>query len=164
MDRRGSWPPSVPRRRARHGFERRRISRSFTTSCVCLELRLLPSSGVTRLQRYYKPLRHPTPPSLSLAGVWLVVPDHAMGLPVLRTLSLCTCRRQYPGAAAWVSSSLISPTRVSLPRNCGRVGLHIVLFEACVLIPEEAAPQFRDDVAPRNGMMPPPDSEMIAPP
>ena len=33
-----------------------------------------------------------------------------------------------------------------------------------MLIPEEAAPQFRDDVAPRNGMMPPPDSEMIAPP
>jgi hypothetical protein len=25
-----------------------------------------------------------------------------------------------------------------------------------VLIPEEAAPLFRDDVAPRNGMMPPP--------
>jgi hypothetical protein len=35
---------------------------------------------------------------------------------------------------------------------------------ASVLIPEEAAPQFRDDVAPRNGMMSPPDSEMIAPP
>jgi threonine dehydratase len=35
---------------------------------------------------------------------------------------------------------------------------------ARLLIPEEAAPQFRDDVAPRNGMMPPPDSEMIAPP
>jgi hypothetical protein len=33
-----------------------------------------------------------------------------------------------------------------------------------MLIPEEAAPLFRDDVAPRNGMMPPPDSEMIAPP
>jgi hypothetical protein len=63
-------------------------------------LRLLPSPGVTRLQRYYKPLRHPTPPSLSLAGVWLVIPDHALGLPVLRTLSLCTCCRQYPGAAA----------------------------------------------------------------
>src|SRR5260370_22568689 len=28
---------------------------------------------------------------LSLAGVWLVIADHAMGLPVLRTLSLCTC-------------------------------------------------------------------------
>ena len=36
---------------------------------------------------------------LSLAGVRLVIADHAMGLPVLRTLSLCTCRRQYPGVA-----------------------------------------------------------------
>src|SRR3984957_15371591 len=33
------------------------ISRSFTTYCVCLELRSLPSTGVTRLQRYYEPLR-----------------------------------------------------------------------------------------------------------
>jgi hypothetical protein len=38
------------------------------------------------------------------------------------------------------------------------------LRRASVLIPEEAAPQFLDDAAPRNGMMPPPDSEMIAPP
>ena len=35
---------------------------------------------------------------------------------------------------------------------------------ASLLIPEEAAPQFLDDAAPRNGMMPPPNSEMIAPP
>jgi hypothetical protein len=33
-----------------------------------------------------------------------------------------------------------------------------------VLIPEDAAPQFLDDAAPHNGMMPPRDSEMIAPP
>ena len=36
---------------------------------------------------------------LSLAGVRLVIADLALGLPVLRTLSLCTCRRQYPGVA-----------------------------------------------------------------
>ena len=48
---------------------------------------------------HYEPLRHPTAPSLSLAGVWLIIPDHALGLPVLRALSLCTCCRQYPGAA-----------------------------------------------------------------
>jgi hypothetical protein len=30
----------------------------------------------------------------------LVIPDHALGSPVLRTLSLCTCCRHYPGAAA----------------------------------------------------------------
>src|SRR6202171_64373 len=76
------------------------ISRSFTTYCVRLELRSLPSTGVTRLPRYYEPLRHPRAPSLSLTGFRLVIADHALGLPVLRTLSLCTCRRQYPGVAA----------------------------------------------------------------
>src|SRR5882757_9054561 len=40
------------------------ISRSFTTYCVCLELRSLPCTGVTRLPRYYEPLRHPRAPSL----------------------------------------------------------------------------------------------------
>src|SRR5436190_8153975 len=75
------------------------ISRSLTTYCVRLELRSLPSTGITRLQRYCEPLRHPRAPGLSLAGVRLIIPDHAMGLPVLRALSLCTCCRHYPGAA-----------------------------------------------------------------
>src|SRR5260221_4951041 len=75
------------------------ISRSFTTYCVYLELRSLPSTGITRLQRYYEPLRHPRAPGPSLTGVRLVIADHALGLPVLRTLSLCTCCRHYPGAA-----------------------------------------------------------------
>src|ERR1700686_3883460 len=52
---------------------------------VRLELRSLPSTGITRLQRYYEPLRRPRAPSLSLAGFRLVIADHAMGLPVLRT-------------------------------------------------------------------------------
>src|SRR5215472_12564062 len=60
------------------------ISRSLATSCVCLELRLLPSTGITRLQRYYGPLRHPRAPGLSLAGVRLAIPGHALGFPVLR--------------------------------------------------------------------------------
>src|SRR6267143_1944320 len=47
--------------------------RSFTTYCVCLELRLLPSTGITRFQRYYEPLRHPRAPGLSLAGLQLVI-------------------------------------------------------------------------------------------
>src|SRR5580693_3549686 len=76
------------------------ISRSLTTSCAGLELRLLPSTGITRLHRYYGPLRHPNAPGLSLTGVPLIIPDHALGLPVLRALSLCTCCRHYPGAAA----------------------------------------------------------------
>ena len=107
------------------------ISGSFTTYCVCLELRSLPSTGVTRLPRYYEPLRHPRAPSLSLTGFRLVIADHALGLPVFRALSLCTCRRHYPGAAPERITSLISSRRISLPRKGCRVDLCIVLFEAC---------------------------------
>src|SRR6476469_1359836 len=47
------------------------ISRSFTTYFVCLELRSLPSTGITRLQRYYEPLRHPRRPACpSRASGW----------------------------------------------------------------------------------------------
>ena len=85
------------------------ISRSLTTCCVRLELRSLPSTGITRLQRYYEPLRLPRAPSLSLAGVRLGIAAHALGSPVLRTLSLCTCCRQYPGTATGRTTSLNSP-------------------------------------------------------
>ena len=47
---------------------------------------------------HYEPLRHPN--VAGLTGVRLIIPDHALGLPVLRALSLCTCCRHYPGAAA----------------------------------------------------------------
>ena len=50
---------------------------SFTTYCVCLELRSLPSTGITRLHWYYEPLRHPRAPGLSLTGVRLVIADRA---------------------------------------------------------------------------------------
>src|SRR5216683_775560 len=91
------------------------ISRSFTTYCVCLELRSLRSTGVTRLPRYYEPLRHPRAPGLSLTGFRLVIADHALGLPVFRALSLCTCCRHYPGVASGRTASLTSPRRISLP-------------------------------------------------
>jgi hypothetical protein len=68
---------------------------------------------------------------LSLAGVRLVIAGHTLGLPVLRTLSLCTCCRHYPGAAAGRTLRSASPSRISLPRKGCRVGLRIVLFEAC---------------------------------
>src|SRR6266542_3246658 len=93
------------------------ISRSLTTYCVRLELRPLPSTGITRLQRYYEPLRHPKAPGLSVTGVRLVVPDHALGLPVLRTLSLCTCCRHYPGAATGPTASLVPPVVSAFPER-----------------------------------------------
>src|SRR5207247_2846168 len=94
------------------------ISRSLTTSCVGLELRPLPSTGITQLHRYYGPLRHPSAPGLSLTGVRLIIPDHALGLPVLRAISLCTCCRHYPGAAAGRTPRSFHPAMSAFP---GRV-------------------------------------------
>src|SRR6516162_4484227 len=93
------------------------ISRSLSACCVGLELRPLPSPSITRLHRYYEPLRHPTAPSLSLAGVWLIIPDHALGLPVLRALSLCTCCRHYPGAAVGRRPRSSRPAVTAFPDN-----------------------------------------------
>src|SRR5260370_21133001 len=62
-----------------------------------------------------------------------------MGLPVLRTLSLCTCRRHYPGAASERIVSLISSRRSILPRKGCRVDLRIVLFEDCSAFTRVAA-------------------------
>src|SRR6201997_309742 len=44
-----------------------------------------------------------------------------------------------PRCSGWVYSSLISPRRTSLPRKGHRVGLHVVLFEACSAFTRVAA-------------------------
>src|ERR1700740_115980 len=44
-----------------------------------------------------------------------------------------------PRCSGWAYSLLISPRRVSLPRKGHRVGLHIVLFEACSTFTRVAA-------------------------
>src|SRR6516162_4504737 len=44
-----------------------------------------------------------------------------------------------PRCSGWALSSLISPSRISLPRFGGRVGLHIDLFEACSAFTRVAA-------------------------
>src|ERR1700680_2636395 len=44
-----------------------------------------------------------------------------------------------PRCSSWAYSSLISPGRIILPRKGCRVGLHIVLFEACSAFTRVAA-------------------------
>ncbi len=48
------------------------ISLPVAASCVRLQLRPLPSTGITRLRRYYEPLRHPKRPGRSLASCQLI--------------------------------------------------------------------------------------------
>jgi len=62
------------------------------------EVRPLPSPGVTRLHRYYGPVRLPRRPGLSLAGRRLVTPSHhRWGLPCCVCVPVPTCPRHYPG-------------------------------------------------------------------
>ena len=104
-----------------------------------LEPRPLPSTGVTRLRRYYGPLRHPKRPGLSLAGVRLrVTPLTAWASRVAFDLRLPTCRRQYPGGPLDLDRSwdgLFQPFPCIQRRrpspNWGWIGVHIGRFEAC---------------------------------
>src|ERR1700729_1055147 len=96
------------------------ISISFAMFCVCLELRPLPSTRVTRFPRYYEPLRHPRAPGLSLTGVRLVLSSLTwprLGLPVLRALSLCTASPHSPGAAAGRRPRSSHPAVPAFPDN-----------------------------------------------
>ena len=52
----------------RASLARGRAHASAEWKCDELELSPLPSTGITRLQRYYEPLRHLAWPGLSLAG------------------------------------------------------------------------------------------------
>ena len=97
---------------------------------VVLELRPLPSTGVTRLQRYYEPLRHPPRPGLSLAGIRLEVATlRRVGLPVFRYDPVHACRRHYPGGTTGAIAHALQQQRPS-PKFSG-IGFRITLFEAC---------------------------------
>ena len=78
------------------------ISRSCTTSCARLELRPLPSTGITRLRRYYEPLRHPIRPGSGPRGspVGGHAPPPGGASRVALGLHVHACRRHYPGGAA----------------------------------------------------------------
>ena len=51
------------------------------TSGNAPEVRPLPSPGITRLRRYYEPVRLPAQPETSLTGSRLVITTTGQGLP-----------------------------------------------------------------------------------
>src|SRR4029077_19844792 len=71
---------------------------AVTTFDTRLEPGSLPSAGITRLRRYYGPIRHPTRPHLSLTGCELTASAVTLwGFPCCSDLPLAACRHQYPG-------------------------------------------------------------------
>jgi hypothetical protein len=109
------------------------ISMSFATSRVCLELGSLPSTRVTR----FAVLRTSPPPQSARPvphgrPVGPVIPDlTTLGSSRVACAFLVYVLPPLPRRSGWASSSLLSPSRISLPRSRCRVGLHIVLFEDC---------------------------------
>ena len=65
------------------------IPRSFVASCVRLQLRPLPSTGVIRLLRYYWPLRHPKRPGLTLTSFPLTAAAITAGASRVASGLLC---------------------------------------------------------------------------
>ena len=65
------------------------IPRSFVASCVSFQLRPLPSTGITRLRRYYEPLRHPKRPGLSLTSCQLILTAITAGASRVASGPLC---------------------------------------------------------------------------
>jgi hypothetical protein len=96
---------------------------AVTTFDTRLELGPLPSTGVTRLRRYYGPIRHPTGPRLSLAGCELTVTrGHPMGLPVLLGSSPCRLPSPLPRQDQAEASSFACTLAAAFPcRTEGRL-------------------------------------------
>ena len=85
----------------------------FVTSCVRFQLRPLPSTGVTRLLRYYGPPRHPLRPGLALTSIRLIQLRSPQGLPVLRLVPVCI------HAIANTPAGLVRPIRSYSLTNVG---------------------------------------------
>jgi hypothetical protein len=97
------------------------------------EVRPLPSTIITRFQRYYEPVRHPTRPGLSLAGFRLAARHPPLAFPVLRRFSGCRHAVAITPVATRLGLNLlpwISSRRRPSPSLCW-VGCHIACFEAC---------------------------------
>ncbi len=77
------------------------------------KVRVLPSTGVTRLRRYYDPVRLPFGPMpCSTVEAATLVQN---GSPLLARSPVSTCRAHYPGGPIQVHPSAASPDRAAFP-------------------------------------------------
>src|SRR3981081_3283377 len=107
------------------------ISLSVVASCVRLQLKPLPSTGVIRLRQYYEPLRHLSQPGLSLASCQLIHTAITAGTSRVATGPLCLHAVANTPAGRMEFIRSYDSIRFGLPSKPGRVGSCISLFEAC---------------------------------
>jgi len=111
----------------------------LATCCVRLEPGPLPSTSVTRLRRYYGPIRHPMTPGPSVAGVRFGRPRPRHRASRVACAFLVYMLPPLPRRGDGRSHCAHPFRRVSLPRNGSRVGPRIDLFEACSAFTRVAA-------------------------
>ena len=107
------------------------ISLSVVASCVRLQLRPLPSAGVTQLHRYYEPLRHPSRPGLSLTSCQLIHTAITAGTSRVAYGPLCLHAVANTPAGLMELVRSYRSTNFGLPTKPGRVGSCITVFGAC---------------------------------
>src|SRR5580658_9298566 len=107
------------------------FSLSVVASCVRLQLRPLPSSGVTRLRRYCEPLRHPSQPGLSLASCQLIHTAITAGTSRVARGPHCVHAVANTPAGRMELVRSYNSIRFGLPTKPGRVGSCITIFGAC---------------------------------
>ena len=95
------------------------FSLSVVASCVRLQLRLLPSTGVTRLHQYYEPLRHPSQPSLSLTSCQLIPTAITAGTSRVASDPLCLHAVAITPAGSMEAVRSYPPIDIGLPRHSG---------------------------------------------
>jgi hypothetical protein len=103
----------------------------LATCCVRLELRPLPSTGITRLQRYYEPLRHPQSARPVRHRRPVGRPRPRLGASRVACAFLVYVLSPLPRRSHWRSYIAHPSSGISLPRKGCRVGLRIGIFEAC---------------------------------
>jgi hypothetical protein len=95
------------------------ISLSIVASCVRLQLRPLPSTEITRLHRYYEPLRHPSQPGRSLTSCQLIRTAITAGTSRVANGPLCLHAVANTPAGRMEFIRSYHSIRFGLPRNRG---------------------------------------------
>jgi hypothetical protein len=130
-----AWPSDIASVVA-SGSSRALLDSSSIASFPCCSVRtlepgLLPSTGITRLQRYYEPLRHPLRPDAQRA-CWPPWPPKWASRVARRPLLTCCHpppRRSGPGSSSSASRSIAAfpQSRQGRPSHRdfrGRLGVH----------------------------------------
>ena len=93
--------------------------------------RPLPSTGITRLHRYYEPLRHPSQPGLSLTSCQLIPTAITAGTSRVAPGPLCLHAVANTPAGLMEFVRSYDSISFGLPSLSGRVGSCVNVFEAC---------------------------------